>query len=73
MRKDTYHVRLTYKDFYLKYGILNNSVQEIVRVQQSDGQGCKEEVSRFMDELRTKTKTEKIDFLLGIERIFMKI
>ena len=33
MRKDCYHVRMPYIDFYKKYGILNGNIKEMIKVQ----------------------------------------
>jgi hypothetical protein len=32
MRKDTYHVRIPYQKFYIKYGILEDKLKTLIRV-----------------------------------------
>ena len=34
MRRDTYHVRIKYRDFYKKFGILNKDVNEMIKLDQ---------------------------------------
>ena len=54
MRKDCYHVRLQYAEFYKKYGILNGDVKEMIEV--CDGnlneEQCRQLVKEFLDGLK---------------------
>jgi myosin heavy subunit len=72
MRKDCYHVRMAYQEFYRKFGILHGTIQEQLELAEGkySDKECKEMVKSLMD---NNFKGASLDFLYGHNRIFMKM
>lgn len=72
MRKDTYHIRTYYKQFYLKYGILENKISKVIDMANDklSPQECKENTMYFMANCFVNYQ---LDYQFGSERIFLKI
>ncbi len=74
MRKDSYHVRVYYKEFYARFGILQaDGLETLIALEGGKvAQGeCRELVMRL---LTSNTFTNhKLEYLFGREKIFMKM
>lgn len=72
MRKESYHIRKHYSKFYLKYGILENKISNLIAI--SEGKvspaESKEIAMRFVT---NHFVNYNIDYQFGKDRIFLKM
>jgi hypothetical protein len=72
MRKDTYHIRTPYINFYQKYGILENNLGLLINMSQGkvSPHDSKEITMKFINNLNVHYS---LDYQFGKERIFLKM
>lgn len=72
MRKDSYHIRISYAKFYLKYGILENRISNLINIKEAkiSQPETKEITMRFITNYFVNYT---LDYQFGKERIFLKM